>query len=222
MCDGSFSLATELWTTGFVVRPESLQGSWMMLPQLSEGRLCLAGSRTVLTGYHRRNCGFCPGLPFRKKKSCVKETWEGVSFSTDARTVCCCTLEARIYNSGYLTLWHHQRACCVGLPGWSVGFEPLQQLNMSLKAPLNKAPVVLHQFKHKPQMQMLLYHFITKITNKLKVLAFVGPCVVFVKSIPPFRWGAFQFVSVRVKLCCEQPISVKTSAWGCRQTPGTS
>lgn len=74
----------------------------MMLPQLSGGRLCLAGSRTALTGYHRRNCGFCPALFL--KKSCVKETWEGVSFSTDARTVCSGSLEAHIYNGAYLTL----------------------------------------------------------------------------------------------------------------------
>lgn len=26
----------------------------------------MAGSRTALTGYHRRNCGFCP-TPFQKK-----------------------------------------------------------------------------------------------------------------------------------------------------------
>lgn len=38
------------------------------------------------------------------KKSCVKGTWEGVSFSTDARTVCSGSLEAHIYNGAYLTL----------------------------------------------------------------------------------------------------------------------
>lgn len=32
----------------------------MMLPQLSEERPRLAGSRTALTGYHSRNCGLCP------------------------------------------------------------------------------------------------------------------------------------------------------------------
>lgn len=31
-----------------------------MLPQLSEERPRLAGSRTALTGYHSRNCGLCP------------------------------------------------------------------------------------------------------------------------------------------------------------------
>lgn len=61
------------------------------------------------------------------KKNSVKETWEGVSFSTDARTVCCGSLEGHIYNGAYLTPWHHQRACCVGLPHCSVGLVPLQQ-----------------------------------------------------------------------------------------------
>ena len=69
LCDGSFSLVTELWTTGFVVCLGSHGGSWMMLPQLSEGRPCLASSRTALTGYHRRNCGFCPALFFKKAVS---------------------------------------------------------------------------------------------------------------------------------------------------------
>lgn len=68
LCDGSFSVATELWTTGFVVYLGSHGGSWMMLPQPSEGRPCLASSRTALTGYHRRNYGFCPAL--LKKKLC--------------------------------------------------------------------------------------------------------------------------------------------------------
>lgn len=78
----------------------------MMLPQLSEGRPCLADFRTALTGYHRRNCGFCPAILKKKKekKSCVKGTWEGVSFSTDVRTVCSGSLEAHIYNGAYLTL----------------------------------------------------------------------------------------------------------------------
>lgn len=60
LCDGAFSLATELWTTGFVVCLGSQGGSWMMLPQLSEERPRLASSRTALTGYHSRNCGLCP------------------------------------------------------------------------------------------------------------------------------------------------------------------
>ncbi len=126
LCDGSFSLATELWTTGFVVCLGSHGGSWMMLPQLSEGRPCLAGSRTALTGYHRRNCGFCPALLKKKKELCQKRLGRVFSFSTDARTVCSGSLEAHIYNGAYLTLWHHQRACCVGLPGCSVRFVPLQ------------------------------------------------------------------------------------------------
>lgn len=116
LCDRSFSVATELWTTGFVVYLGSHGGSWMMLPQPSEGRPCLASSRTALTGYHRRNYGFCPSL-LKKKKSCVNGTWEGVSFSTDAGTVCRDSVEAHIYNGAYLTLWHHQRACCERLPG---------------------------------------------------------------------------------------------------------
>lgn len=60
LCDGAFSSTTELWTTGFVVCLGSQGGSWMMLPQLSEERPRLAGSRTALTGYHSRNCGLCP------------------------------------------------------------------------------------------------------------------------------------------------------------------
>lgn len=138
LCDRAFSLATELWTTGFVVCLGSQGGSWMMLPQLSEERPRLASSRTALTGYHSRNCGLCPHSLEKikekrgnKKKNRVKGTWEGVSFSADAGTLCGNSVEARIHNGAYLTLWHHQRACCVGLPD-------SRHYNI-LKAPVSKS-----------------------------------------------------------------------------------
>lgn len=108
------------------------EAEWCCPSSVKEGP-CLAGSRTALTGYHRRNCGFCPALLYKKrgkkrgKKAVSKGLGRVFSFSTDARTVCSSSLEAHIYNGAYLTLWHHQRACCVGLPGCSVGFVPLQQ-----------------------------------------------------------------------------------------------
>lgn len=40
----------------------------MMLPQLSEERPRLAGSRTALTGYHSRNCGLCPDSLEKNKR----------------------------------------------------------------------------------------------------------------------------------------------------------
>lgn len=50
-----------------------------------------------------------PPFSFFKKKEkekeiSVKGTWEGVSFSTDAKTACSGSLEAHIYNGTYLTL----------------------------------------------------------------------------------------------------------------------
>lgn len=137
LCEGAFSLATELWTTGFVVCLGSQGGSWMMLPQLSEERPRLASSRTALTGYHSRNCGLCPHSLEKikekrgKKKKAVSKGLGRVSLFQQMLEHCVVTLEARIHNGAYLTLWHHQRACCVGLPD--------SRLYNILKAPVNNS-----------------------------------------------------------------------------------
>lgn len=51
----------------------------MMLPQLSEERPRLAGSRTALTGYHSRNCGLCPHSLEKIKEKRRKKKKKAVS-----------------------------------------------------------------------------------------------------------------------------------------------
>lgn len=74
----------------------------MMLPQLSEGRPRLAGPRTALTGYHRRNCGFCPA-PFQKKAA-SKGLGRVFLFEQMLEQCVAASVEAHIYNGAYLTL----------------------------------------------------------------------------------------------------------------------
>lgn len=86
LCDGAFSLATELWTTGFVVCLGSHGGSWMMLPQLLWRKATLGWLKNSLNRISQKKLWLLSSS--LSEKGCVKETWAGVSLWADARTVC--------------------------------------------------------------------------------------------------------------------------------------